>query len=528
VRTALGASRTRIVGQLFIEALVLSAVAAIAGVALASVGLTQVNAAMSTAYQSLPFWWRFGVSPGMLVYVVALTVIAAAIVGVIPALKATGRRVQAGLQGISSGAGAGMQLGRTWTILIVAQVGFAVALLPAAVFHTWDTMRSGTQDPGFAAHEFFTAQLALERASAPTGAADVAEREYAARYADRHDELVRRLKADPAVSGVTFAFDVPGEEPSVFVEVEGGAPVERAGDYSVAAGSRMGHVSRFTRVAPDFFDVFEVTLLTGRTFRPSDADPGAPTVIANRAFVTRILGGGDAVGRRIRYVGRGGDTRATHVELNRWHEIVGVVSDFPAKSTESNGPQPKLYQAAPNRAYPLTLAVRVRGTTASSFIPRLRDISARLDPNLQLRNIATLDATLREEQEMMRLVAIGLGGVTASVVVLSAAGIYALMSFTVARRRKEIGIRAALGADPTRILRSIFARAAVQLAIGASFGVATAVALELLTDGELMRGNGTVVLPIVAALMMLVGLLAAVGPARRGLRIHPIEALREE
>jgi hypothetical protein len=136
-----------------------------------------------------------------------------------------------------------------------------------------------------------------------------------------------------------------------------------------------------------------------------------------------------------------------------------------------------LYQAAPRHAYPVTLAVRVRGTNASSFIPRLRDISARLDPNLQLRNVGTLDAVLREEQDMMRLVAIGLGAVTASVVVLSAAGIYALMS---------------------------------------------------LTDGELMKGNGAVVLPMVAALMIVVGLLAALGPARRGLRIHPIEALREQ
>jgi hypothetical protein len=422
-----------------------------------------------------------------------------------------------------------MQLGRIWTILIVAQVGFAVALLPAAVFHAWTAMRYGIQDPGFAAHEFLIAQLALDRATTTTGAAEVSDADYAARYADRHAELVRRLQSEAVVSDVTFALDVPGEEPSVFVEVEGVAAPERAGDYSLAAGSRMGHVSRFSRVALDFFDVFDVPLLTGRTFRPGDGDPGSSAVIANRAFVNEILGGGEAVGRRIRYVGRGGDTRADHVELNRWHEIVGVVGDFPAQPAEPGASQAaKLYQAAPRHAYPLTVAVRVRGATATSFVPRLRDIGARVDPNLQIRNIGTLDAILREEQDMMRLVAIGLGIVTASVVVLSAAGIYALMAFTVARRRKEIGIRAALGADPATILRSIFARATVQLAIGASFGVVTAAGLELLTDGELMKGNGAIVLPIVAALMVMVGLLAALGPARRGLRIEPTQALREE
>ena len=115
-----------------------------------------------------------------------------------------------------------------------------------------------------------------------------------------------------------------------------------------------------------------------------------------------------------------------------------------------------------------------------------------------------------------------------SVIVLSAAGIYALMSFTVARRRKEIGIRTALGADPSRILRSIFSRALLQLGAGAVLGMLGAVGLEQILEGETFQGHGAVILPAVAVLMTLVGLAAAIGPARRGLRIHPTEALRAE
>ena len=115
-----------------------------------------------------------------------------------------------------------------------------------------------------------------------------------------------------------------------------------------------------------------------------------------------------------------------------------------------------------------------------------------------------------------------------SVVILSAAGIYALMAFTVARRRKEIGIRTALGADPSQILRSIFSRALLQLGSGAALGMCGAIGLELLLEGETFRGNGAVILPIVAVVMTLVGLGAALGPARRGLQIHPTEALRAE
>jgi ABC-type antimicrobial peptide transport system permease subunit len=112
--------------------------------------------------------------------------------------------------------------------------------------------------------------------------------------------------------------------------------------------------------------------------------------------------------------------------------------------------------------------------------------------------------------------------------VLSAAGIYALMSFTVARRRREIGIRAALGANSARLLAGIFSRAAGQLALGAAAGMLGAVGLEALMEGEMFHGHGAVLLPAVAAIMTVVGLLAAIGPARRGLSVAPTEALREE
>ena len=128
----------------------------------------------------------------------------------------------------------------------------------------------------------------------------------------------------------------------------------------------------------------------------------------------------------------------------------------------------------------------------------------------------------------MRMVATVLAGLTLSVILLAAAGIYSLMSFTVSQRRKEIGIRTALGADASHILLSIFSRALVQLAIGAVIGASIASTLEVLTDGGLMNGNAEIVVPIVAVVVILVGLLAAAGPARSGLRVHPTDALRQE
>ncbi len=188
-----------------------------------------------------------------------------------------------------------------------------------------------------------------------------------------------------------------------------------------------------------------------------------------------------------------------------------------------------MYRASgPERAYGAFLAVRPRGGPPSAFSSRLRELTAGQDPMLRLSTPRALDEVDRQAHVAARLIAWVLGLVTVSVLLLSAAGIHALMSFTVTRRRKEIGIRSALGADPRHILRGIFSRAAGQIALGLAVGIGAALLLERLSGGELMGGAAPVLLPGVAALMMGAGLLAALGPARRGLGIQPMEALREE
>ncbi len=128
----------------------------------------------------------------------------------------------------------------------------------------------------------------------------------------------------------------------------------------------------------------------------------------------------------------------------------------------------------------------------------------------------------------MRLIGLTLALVMLSVVVLSSAGIYALMSFTVARRRREIGIRAALGADARRVLLGIFGRASAQIGAGIAVGLLVAILLELAGAGTMMGGNPLVLVPTVIALMFAIGMAATLGPARRGLAVQPTEALREE
>ena len=135
---------------------------------------------------------------------------------------------------------------------------------------------------------------------------------------------------------------------------------------------------------------------------------------------------------------------------------------------------------------------------------------------------------MKREQGTFRIIGVTVGLVMLSVIILSAAGIYSLMSFTVARRRREIGIRAALGADRHHLLLGVFSRVLAQLGAGAAVGVLAAIGLETVFEGNMMESQRAVLLPLVALVMTTVGMIAAIGPAREGLRIQPTEALREE
>jgi ABC-type antimicrobial peptide transport system permease subunit len=191
--------------------------------------------------------------------------------------------------------------------------------------------------------------------------------------------------------------------------------------------------------------------------------------------------------------------------------------------------KPRLYHAAnPAALYPAAVIVRVRGGDAVRFTTKFREITATVDPILKLERVnGALEAWNGERGAFRAIAAVIIAGAF-SVLLLSAAGIYAMMSFTVSRRRREIGIRAALGADARRVVTGIFGRASAQLGTGIVLGLAVASAFEWLGPGGTMGDNPFIILPSVVALMFTVGLLAAIGPARRGLAVQPTEALREE
>ena len=360
-RHALGGSRARIVWQLFIEALVLSAAAA--GVALLIVRVVSVVVAgrVQQIPGGPPFWMTFDVSYRTLLFVAGLTVAGAAVSGLVPALQATGRLARLGAGALSGRTS--LRLGATWTTLVIAQVAFSVGVLPLAAELAWGTLRTGAIGPGFAAEEFATARVALE------------EGKDAALFGNRQRELERRLLADPGILGVAAALSPPGEEPWVFVDIEGrDAPTEALN------GQLPGFLTRFNQVDASFFEMYQVPTLVGRGFAEGDVAAAADAVVVNRNFADTIAPGGSALGHRFRYV-RSTDGEWPHgPEADRWYEVVGVVGNLPV-TTDA---RVAYHAMAPGQLHPANLQLRLRGSPAG-FAERLRDVAAERRPGAARR-----------------------------------------------------------------------------------------------------------------------------------------------
>ena len=499
VRTALGASRGRIVGQLFVEALLLALLGSALGLAAARLVLGELAA--TTAGDARAFWEDFGIEPRTVAFALLLAVVAAVIIGIVPALKATGRGLTASLQLLRGGTAPA--LGRTWTALIIAQVAVVVTVLPTALHMGIGQLTLRAERATFPAHEVVTARIGIAVPIRAGMGGDAYLRENAARLAMAVPEFERTLEAEAGVVGVTSE----GGEDVNAVEVEGAA----------AAGVLD---TDLRAVAVDYFGVLGVRVTAGRAFGAADALPGGGLVVSE-AFVRSVLHGEPPLGRRVRFMLRDSAGART---AGPWREIVGVVEDLYANRFDRTRTRTMAYHAVePGELQGGSLLVRVRGGDANAFIPRLHQIAASRGNDVRITAVRNL--AVMPNSRYIGALATGLAIAMATVVLLSAVGIHALMSLTVTRRRKEIGIRVALGASSGRLLASIFSRAALQLGVGGVIGAILGVVL--LRDPD-VASESTLPVLVVTAVMLMAGLIATALPARRGMRIPPIEALRAD
>ena len=499
VRSALGASRGRIISQLFIEALVLASLAAIVGLGAAKVAL-RFGVGMLAGNDALPYWINDNLSWTTVLYTVVLTLVGAAIVGILPALRVTRINVQDALRN-ESAARSGLRFGGFWTTVIVVQTAITVAFLPLAAGGAFESNRFRQRAEGIGAEKYLTAGVDMDREGYATDSGV-----FNSRARQSFQELERRLSIEPGIERVTFSDRMPVEDQFKYqIEVD-----------TLVGGARDGiRVSTLVHVGPNFFPTFGSSVIAGRDFSPSDFETGNALMV-NQSFVKYGLGGRNAVGQRIKIVTGEIETAATKDFL----EIVGVVKDFGWQLQEPQEQSAMYRPALPVIGRAGQIAIRARDT--ESLAPRLRAIAAEVDPTIRLTDVKGLaDAGGGEAQMNWALTGIA-WLISFIVLLLSATGIHSLMSFTVSRRTREIGIRVALGARPGRVVRSIFSRAFIQIGAGI---VAGSVLASLLGIGDLRS-----VLLLVGAdvVMLIVGLTACAVPLRRALRIDPTEALRAE
>ena len=516
VRSAIGASRARIVAQLFAEALVLGGLAATVGLAAVAITLRLWGREFFAVQEGgVPFWVDPKLSLPTVLYAGVLTLVAAAVAGIVPGLKVThdiGARLKHGTSG------GGLRFGGVWTAVIIAQVAVTVAV-PAAIFvEQGELRRIESYDGGFESEQYAALTLAMlsERDGVDT----------TARYAAAVGALRERLVAEPGVAGVTVTTTLPRlGHPEAAIELS-----DRSG-ASVAVPKRVD----IARVDPSYFDVLGAPVRAGRGFGAGDAAEGARVVIVDQGFVDQVLGGRNAVGRQLRLAPKDG---APAGEERPWFEIVGVVKDLGMSAAWEREPAAGVYFPVRLDRGPLQMIVHARGGDPLALSPRIRTLAMAVDPTLRLGEIQRLDEVADDLLWILRLWLRITAAVTGIALLLSLAGIYAVLSFAVARRTREIGVRAALGASNRAVMTAIFRRPLTQVAAGVAVGtVLVGVVVTLLAapagtppggDGVASAALQIVMLVAYAVVMFGVCMLACIVPTRRALRVQPTVALRAE
>jgi predicted permease len=505
LRSALGASRARIVGQLFVETLVLALLATAVGLV---AGDRAQRWGIEGAYADeggVPFWITPGLSLTAVFGAGGLAVACAAMLSLLPALRVTRARVQTHLANLGT-AGATLRFGRLWTGVMIAQVALTAIGIPFAMEGVSREARLDEIRAKFPSREYLAARVEVDPLfeEEPSALEERRARTYA--------EFERRVAQEPGVVAVSSADRAPG------------APLRgyRIADVesSPGASSEFDYGFWTSAVGPEFFEVFERPIVDGRAFHGGDRSPAARAVIVNEAFVRgfRLRGGtGSPVGARLRY-SNGSATSPTEP----WLEIVGVVRDIGLDLGDEGDQLPYVFHPASAGAVsPLVMTVRVRGNP-DTLAARLPVIATDVHAGLSVQDARSLDQW--RDRQGINVTAV-LGAVTSLVLFLSALGIFSLLSVGISRRTREIGLRAALGANPRHVLVQVLSRAMVLMGSGIAVGGTVLLLLIAAWEEDVALFAGW--LGITCAVMLSVGVLACIEPARRALRINPIDALRQ-
>jgi len=494
IRSARGADRRRIVRQLLTESALLGAVAAGLGLLLA----WALVRAIVAAEIPLPLMRGISVNGPVLAFTVAATLVTTILFGLAPALAAAHTSLIENLKEGGRGAGEGLRRSRFRSALVVVEVALALLLVIGATLTILSLARLQAVDPGFNPESVLTAEIVLPR----SGYAEPARR------ANFYRLLLERVTAIPGVKSAGMASHLPfsGSKSGNDIVAEGAPP--KPGDESIA----------FVRsIDPEYFRALQVPLLRGRFFTPRDSS-GPPVAIINQTLARRFWPDQEPAGKRFK-AGRNGP----------WFTVVGVTADM--RNTSLADPPDLEYFLPYSMAPGPAMALAVRATLdPMRLASALRAAVRELDKDLPVSDVGTLSASIARSTGVRRFSVTLLAGFALLALVLASVGIYGVVSYSVARRRHEIGIRMSLGAARGHIAGMVVGRAVLLGALGVAIGVAGSFGLTRLLRTMLYGVSATdpIVFAAAAAFLLAVSALAAYLPARRAAAVDPLAALRDE
>lgn len=501
IRSALGASRKRVVAQLLVESFVLSVFGSVLGVFLARLGVKAFNFALADI--NPPFWLKIEVDLPALLFALGATLLATLLAGLMPALQASRVDLNEVLKDEGRGSSS-LRLGRFSRAVVVVEVAFSCALLVCAGLMVKSMVNLKTIDLGFEPEKLLTARVALFESAYP----DEAQR---VRF---FDDLLERIESQPGVTAVAATTALPASGSGwLNYEVEGRVyPTEK--DHPV---------TRVAMITPGFFDTFDARLLSGRGFNRMDTVQSLPVIVVNKTFAETIWKGQDPLGKRIRLVPEPGKTEP-------WRTVVGVAPDLQMAGLENNqvgqdGFYVPLAQRCPGF---VSLVVKTAADNPLTLTSLVRQQVNAIDRDLPIYFVYSMDEVIARETFFPSLFGTLFAILGISALLLASIGIYGVIAFSVHQRTQEIGIRMALGAQKQNVLRMIIRQGMLQLLVGLGIGLVLALGSSGLLANFLfgMSSKDPATFALVSLVLSGVAFLACWIPAQRASRTDPLVAIR--
>ncbi len=494
IRSAIGASRGRIIHQLLVESVLLSLIAGAIGLLLATWG---VDLLVALAPADIPRLDAIGINRTVLLFTLALSLLTGVIFGLAPALSASKTNLVEALKEGSRGSTEGRRRNRVRNALVVAEIALSVFLLVGAGLLLRSFLRLSGVDPGYNFRDAIVLDVSARSAVFPKDE-DLVQYEKRAR---------EQLRAIPGVTSVGMANHLPlGNSQNIYsFEIVGRPPFPQGQEPN----------GGFVSVGPAYFASMGIPILRGRPITEQDARGGQRVVVVSESFVRKFIGKENPIGKQVDISDDDGV-----------RTIVGVAGDIRFISL-LEAPEPMFY-AAHSQTATRRLQFVVRSPNAAVLGPTLRAAIREVDREQPILGIRTLDEMRAESLASRRFMLVLTAALAALALVLAAVGIYSIMSYTVTQRTSEIGIRMSLGAESRDIMRLIVGQAVRLVGIGLLAGVAVALAATRVMTSLLFGITATdpVTFISICGIIGAIALIASYMPAYRATRVDPLVAIR--